>query len=266
MKTLLKQSLLLFGVFCMLSTLSAQKTHEISISAGQQIVVQQLLGKITIKESSGSILLIEASGIQDLPEKAKGLKEIYGGGMDNTGIGLNITESGKMILISGATKRSEEATYILNVPASASLKIDYTSPFGYDDIEVQGFAGELEVKMLNAGINLNNVTGPLTIHTINGDINIDFKTLNQKSPTSITSINGEVEVTLPSVTPVNLKLSAMHGEIYSDCDIKFEKKSEPKDNEWTMIGGNLNSNGSMNGGGVELSISSINGSIYLRKK
>jgi len=33
-----------------------------------------------------------------------------------------------------------------------------------------------------------------------------------------------------------------------------------------MIGGNSNNTGKINGGGVELSLSTINGSIYLRKK
>lgn len=265
MKTIAKQTLLILAALLVATIGTAQQKHEVTVSAGQQIVLQQLLGEIIIKDHSGSTLLIEATELEPLPEKAEGLQEIYGGGMDNTGMGLNIQESGKMVIISGATKRSEDATYVFYVPASVNMKVDYSSPFGYEDLVVKGFSGELEVKTLNSGIELENVTGPMTIHTINGDIKLDFKTLDQGSPSSITSINGELEVMLPTSTPVDLKLSCMHGEIYTDCDIEMEKKDEPK-GEWVMIGGNSKSSGTMNGGGVELTLSTINGSIFLRKK
>lgn len=266
MKTITKPFLMVLMTFLITTALIAQNKHEVSVDAGQQVVIQKLLGKIIIKDHSGSNLLIEASDLPALPEKAKGLKEVYGGGMDNSGIGLNIQESGKLIIVSGATKRSEEATYVFHVPASVNMKVDYSSPFGYDEIEVNGFSNELEVTTLNEGIALENVTGPMTIHTINGDINLDFTTLNQQSPSSISSINGEMEVKLPASTPVDLKFSCMHGEIYTDLDIELEKKDEPKKGEWVNIGGNSNSKGTMNGGGVELTLSTINGSIYLRKK
>ncbi len=250
-----------------IGTLSvAQQKHEVNVTTGQKIVIENLLGKIIIKNHSGSNFVIEGNKMAELPEKAKGLKEIYGGGADNTGIGLNVKQSEKLIMVSGATKRSEDATYTFLVPGNVNLKIDYSSPFGYDDIEVNGFSGELEVSMLNEGIDLEKVTGPMTIHTINGNIDIDFKSLNQKSPSSITSINGEVNITIPSSTAVDLKLSTMHGEIYTDCDIEFESKSDNKESHLTMIGGHSKTNGKLNGGGVELTLSSINGSIYLRKK
>ena len=147
-----------------------------------------------------------------------------------------------------------------------SVKIDYYSPFGYDDLKVIGFSQELEVKTLNAGIELTEVTGPLTIHTINGNIKTDFKSLNQESPTSLTSINGDIDITVPSSTNADLKLGTMHGEIYTDCDIEFEKKDDKSESGWVMIGGHSNTDGKLNGGGVELTLNTINGSIYLRKK
>ncbi|MBL7105435.1 MAG: hypothetical protein ISS18_13995 [Bacteroidales bacterium] len=263
-----KLNRILIGVviFAIASTFAKAQNYELAVTNGQKIVVKGLLGKIIIKSHSGTKLLIETKGYKDVPEKAKGLKEIYGGGIDNTGIGLSVKESGKIIMIGGASKRSEDAKYTFFVPDNVSMKIDYSSPFGYDDIEVADFSGELEVEMLNAGINLTDVTGPLTIHTINGDIKAVFHKLNQKSPSSITSINGNVEITVPASTPANLKLGTMNGEIYTDCDIKFENKNKKGDEEMIMIGGHSNTEGKLNGGGVEMTLSSINGSIYLRKK
>ncbi|MCD4697660.1 MAG: hypothetical protein K8S16_15660, partial [Bacteroidales bacterium] len=63
-----------------------------------------------------------------------------------------------------------------------------------------------------------------------------------------------------------IDFSTIHGEIYTDCDIEFERKSNPKDSDMKMIGGHSNNTGKINGGGIELTLSTINGSIYLRKK
>ena len=146
------------------------------------------------------------------------------------------------------------------------MSIDYSSPFGYEMLEVEGFSGEFEAKTLNEDISLKNVTGPMSIHTINGDVTADFSSLSEKSPTAITTINGDLEINIPASTKTTIDFGTIHGEIYTDCDIEFEKKSEEKKGDWTMIGGNSNSTGKINGGGVELSLSTINGSIYLRKK
>jgi len=259
--------ILIGAIFFAFSNAGADaQNYELTLTSGQKIVVEGLLGKIIIKSHSGSKLLIESDGYGEVPGKAKGLKEIYGGGIDNTGIGISVKESGKIIMINGASKRSEDAEYTFFVPENVSMKVDYNSPFGYDDIEVEGFSGELEVSMLNAGIELKNVTGPMTIHTINGDIKAIFSKVNQNSPTSITSINGEVEIIIPASTKANLKLSTFHGEIYSDCDIEFDNKDDRGHDDMHLIGGHSNAEGKLNGGGVEMTLSSINGSIYIRKK
>lgn len=241
----------------------AQK-YEYDAASAKKIIIENLIGEIIIKGYSGSKISIEASNIEPVSDKASGLKEIYGGKVDNTGIGLSVTESEKVIYISGASKRSEDGSYTFNIPGKISLKIDYKSPFASEDILVDGYAGELEVSILNPGIELKNITGPVTINTINGDISAAFSKLSQNSPSSVTSINGDVEIQVPSDTPANLKFRTFDGEVYTDCDVEFNKDKSSGD--LYLIGGNSSSEGRLNGGGVELSLSSINGSIFLRKK
>lgn len=246
--------------------LNAQSEYKVAASSGQKIVVENLVGGIIVKNHSGSGLIIKTDKYGELPDKAKGLKEIYNGAVDNTGIGLSVKVSGKSILVNGASKRSEEATYTFMVPNGVNVNIDYSSPFGYETLKVDGFSGELEAKTLNEDISLKKVTGPISIHTINGDVDADFSSLNQNSPTSISTINGDLEINIPASAKASIDFGTIHGEIYSDCDIEFEKKSEEEHGDWKMIGGNSSSTGKINGGGVELSLSTINGSIYLRKK
>jgi len=253
------------GAFLMMNA-SAQKQHEVTVTSGQKIVVENLLGKILVKNHNGTSLIIKTDAYGELPEKAKGLKEIYSGSVDNTGMGIAVKSSGKSIFVSGASKRSEDASYTFLVPKGVNMSIDYSSPFGYETIEVEGFSGEFEAKTLNEDISLQNVTGPMSIHTINGDVTADFSSLSQTSPTAITTINGDLEINIPASTKTTIDFGTMHGEVYTDCDIEFEKKNDEKHGDMKMIGGNSNNTGKINGGGVELSLSTINGSIYLRKK
>jgi len=246
--------------------LFAQSQYELNTTPGQKIEVENLLGKIIVENHSGNQLIIKVDKYGQLPDKAKGLKEIYNGATDNTGVGLAVKVSGKSIFVQGASKRAEEGTYTFLVPENVNMKIDYSSPFGYESVKVNSFSGEFEAKTLNEDIELNKVTGPINIHTINGNIVADFVSLSQKAPTALTSINGDVEVKVPASSKATIDFGTMHGEVYTDCDIEMEKKNNTKGDEWVMIGGQSNNTGKLNGGGVELKLSTINGSIYLRKK
>ena len=246
-------------------SMNAQK-YEVNVSEGKTIWIDGLIAKIIIRNQTTLKLVIECDGLKQSPNKANGMKEIYGGSVDNTGIGLSVTDLDNTVYISGASKRSEDAEYTFYVPEKSSLKVNYSSPFATEELEVIGFAGELEVAILNPGITLENITGPVTLHLINGDINASFKELYQGSPSSISAINGNIDLSLPPSTKANIKFSSFHGEIYSDCDVEFTRNGDEKSKDLHFIGGHNNSEGKLNGGGVELSLSSINGSVYLRKK
>lgn len=256
---------LLIGLSTTISTLFGQESFKQATGQATQLIIQQLDGKINVVEYSGSDLVIESDRTVEIPEKAKGLKPIgVNGSTDNTGLGLNINQSGTTINVKGAIKQSSQAEYTFKVPKGLKCKIDYTSPFAHDDIEINGFSSELDISTLNSGINLEKVTGPLLINAINGKINIKFSTVNQDAPVSVTAINGEIDVELPSNTSANLNLSTIMGEIYTDFDISFDKKDE--ETGLTYIGGGRDIEGKINNGGIDILLKTINNNIYLRKK
>jgi hypothetical protein len=235
-----------------------------SLKNAKKIEIGQLAGNVKIVGASGSELVIKADGLTELPERAKGLKPLSAGGTDNTNIGLNYTETGDIISFLGATRQSSEASYTFMVPEGIAVKLDYTSPFTSSDVEVNDFKNELEISTMNGGINCDNVTGPLIFDVINGNITIVFSALNQNSPMSIKSINGEVDLTMPSGAKADFDLSSLQGDIFTDLDIAIDKKGREEGERF--LGGMNNIKGKLNGGGVKVTVSSINGNLYLRKK
>ncbi len=79
------------------------------------------------------------------------------------------------------------------------------------------------------------------------------------------TINGEIDLSIPTNSKVDLELNTLHGDIFTDLDIELEK-AKKEYNDLNFLGGSGDTKGKLNGGGVKLNVSSINGNIYLRKK
>ncbi len=264
MKTLV--ILILIGLNSVNNTFNTySQSFKQAVGQEEQVVVQGISGQILIVEYNGTDLEIETDGDYEVPEKAKGLKPIgSNGATDNTGLGLMVASEGSKIIVTGVTKQSSEGKYTIKIPKGLNCKIDYKSPFADDDISIEGFSSELEISTLNSDINIEKVTGPLLLNSINGEINIKFVEVNQDAPISVTAINGDIDVEIPSNTPANLNLNSLMGEVYTDFDIDFKKADNDKG--LTYIGGGRDIKGEINGGGVDIMFKTINNNIYLRKK
>jgi hypothetical protein len=231
-------------------------------NAIKKVVIKDLLAEIRIVGSQGNEIVIDAKGLEGIPERAKGLKPLYGNGcMDNTGAGVAANESGGVLTICGASKGSEDASFVFTVPKGISISIDYNSPFANENIEVKDMEGEVEASTLIADIKCSNVTGPLVLNSTSGNIDVSISTLNQDSPTSISLISGDLDITLPANSAANLDMNALTGGVYTD----FEFKIDSNTGNLRRIGGNSIET-KINGGGVDLNLSCTSGNIYLRKK
>jgi len=154
----------------------------------------------------------------------------------------------------------------LKIPQDVKLKIGTVND---GEIYVENVTGELEVTNVNEKITLNNISGSVVANTVNGDIIVTFIKLDVNAPMAFSTLNGDVNVTLPADTKANLKLKSDNGEIYSDFEVaidktpgKIDKTSTPgmykiKKDDWVY--------GKINGGGAEMLMKNMEGNIYLKK-
>jgi DUF4097 and DUF4098 domain-containing protein YvlB len=139
-----------------------------------------------------------------------------------------------------------------------NLAIEITSGCERNNaISIINMKNEIDIKSCH-NIDLKNVTGPLVLSTISGDINITYSSINSSKSSSINSISGEIDITLPVKTSTDLELRTVSGAFYSDFDFSESQKNLRK------VGGN-EINYSLNGGGFKFAIGSVSGNIYLRK-
>lgn len=125
---------------------------------------------------------------------------------------------------------------------------------------------ELEVKSLDAGVTLTEVSGPVIVNSTSGEITIKFSEYSQQGPSMISSIASEIDVSLPASSKTDLALSSVTGEIFTDLDLKMQSRAGKEQDLQYLGGGNSTIRASLNGGGASLTIRSTASNIYLRKK
>ncbi|WP_343034138.1 DUF4097 family beta strand repeat-containing protein [Fulvivirga lutimaris] len=254
------------GLTCLAITLglgqiNAQNSNEykLDMSSGK-LIVKELDEVEFVASSNGSVVITNRDNDREKSERAKGLRLINGLGLeDNTGIGLNVEKTSGGATVSQIS-RNGSGEYIIKVPKGVTIVFENGSVYS-KGVSFKNITSEIEVTTTHCDVRLDNVTGPMTVSTVHGDIDGAFSAVSQANPISIVSAHGDIDLGIPSGTKANFTISTNWGEIYSDLDIEIEKNAE------SMKRYNQNKvNGKMSGGGVSMNISSTHGSIYLRKK
>ena len=225
--------------------------------------IENLFTDINIQGGTGSEIRIQTNNYEGEPEKAAGLRPLTAIGPDNSGIGLNINQAGNTVTISGTHRNRNHTDYHLMVPANMKLRINYGS-FRSDDILVRGMSNEVEIKSQVGDLKFVDVTGPIIASTLSADINIVFSSLNQASPSSISSVSGDIDITLPKNSRGDFKLITVSGDVYTDFDFNMVDNNSRNQAWWGGWGG-TNATAQLNGGGVEFSVKSVSGDIFIRK-
>lgn len=243
-------------------TLSAQE-YKVPKSSGR---LELHIGSVTVEGTTGNdIIFTSKDGHDDKDDRATGLVAINGSGLqDNTGLGINVTTKGDAVVV-GQLQKTKSPDIKVMVPKGVVISYDYESQYG-GEAKFKNLENELEISAQYNGIELDNVTGPVTAKTIYSSIDANFAT-NVKGPISLISIYSTVDVTLPVTLKADLNMKTSYGEMYVSPEFKIEMdKTMDKDHD-DMV--NMSSNrvtGKINGGGMKVDLRSDYSKIYLRKK
>ncbi|MEP0985830.1 DUF4097 family beta strand repeat-containing protein [Ekhidna sp.] len=257
MKTIIAGLILLTSV----NVMAQEKnfTYQVKGNAAETwLEIENLFADIKIEGTSGSEIKIESKNYKGLPEKAKGLKPLSATGPENTGIGLSISQDGNKISLSGAHRKADDADYTLYLPKNLKVKINYNS-WQAGDVVIKGMAGEVEAKSQVGDLKFIDVTGPIVAHTLSSDLEVTFTSLSSMSPSSLSSTSGDIDVTFPGSVKGTFKMSTVSGGVYTGFDFDFGE-----DAKLNRVGGQ-NATGKLNGGGVEVTLRTVSGDIYVRK-
>jgi hypothetical protein len=247
-------------VILMIMLASGLHAQEYKVARNSGKLVIKEVNHVTIEGYNGNeIVFSSLDGPKKKDARAEGLRSVSSMGLeDNTGFGIAVQETQGVVEVYQMKKMDGTRLKIM-VPKGVSISVSHSSPYG-GGIKFKNVESEIEVSTVHNGVHLENVTGPLTIKTVHGAIEAVFGS-NLKSPLSLASAHGLIDITVPAATKANVKLSTSYGEIFVDPAIKIELGEK---SDWVKYGSNK-VNGTINGGGLDLSLSSAHGNIYIRK-
>lgn len=180
-------------------------------------------------------------------------------------LGLTIEEENNELEI-GTESWHQAVDLRIQVPADSTLEL---SCINDGDIVVRGVRGEMELSNTNGEISVTGAASPVVAETVNGDITIVFTRLESKRPLAFSTLNGNLDLTLPAALAADLALRTDNGDIYSDFEIKFldtpTRRAESREGGRYRIEIEKLVRGRINGGGPELSLKTFNGDIVLRR-
>jgi len=254
MKSKLLITVLLFAA----GVAQAQKEYKLAKSSGTLEIVD--VNDVMIEQASGNEIIFSSRDVDFEDDKrAAGLRAVSSYGLeDNTGLGISVQDKGTSIEVR-QLKKMDGPEITIKVPKGVVVSYKHSSPHG-SGFKVKNLENELNVSTVHNEVELENVSGPLNIKTVHGEINATLSA-NLKSPINISSVHGHVDVSMPVATKASLQLSTSWGEIFIDPELKIEI-----DKKGDMVEYSDHFSGKMNGGGIDVQLSSTHNNVYLRKK
>lgn len=250
--------MLVFGL-AILSALSVKaQDYKIAVQNTKEgkLTLNDFPNDLPVEGYSGSEIIITSDLPEKPPARAKGLQPVYSSGTDNTGLAIAVEKNGSNVTLQCLLPITKSANYKIKVPDN--FNIDVNNECGHaGHVTVRNIKGEVAIKNCG-GISLKNVSGPLVLSTISGDIDVAFASLAKERSISIASISGEIDVTVPATTGMDVEIETISGSIYSDFDFPSDDKKMKR------IGGN-SVKSQLNGGGADVKLNNVSGSIYLRR-
>jgi Putative adhesin len=140
--------------------------------------------------------------------------------------------------------------YTLTVPRGARLdEIKLIN----GSLDVTGVSGEVRAECINGRLEAHNLSGQARLSTINGRLDARFDQL-AGSPVELNSVNGSVELTIPSDSKAEIEASTVSGNIDNDFGLHVIHHR--------FVGHDLR--GELAGGGTRIELKNVNGRIEVR--
>jgi DUF4097 and DUF4098 domain-containing protein YvlB len=121
-------------------------------------------------------------------------------------------------------------------------------------IETGALGGDVDAKTVNGSISVS-AAGIARAKTVNGSITASLGRADWSGPLEFKTVNGAITIDLPSDTSAEVKAETLNGDISTDFPMTIMGRVSRR-----HLSGTIGS-----GGGRELSLKTVNGSIRLRR-
>ncbi len=146
-----------------------------------------------------------------------------------------------------------EVEFRLMVPRTAILdEIETVN----GSVTVSNFTNYTKISAVNGNVKATNLRGTANMETVNGTVEADFDQLESGSKISLNTVNGRVNLTIPSDSNATIKADTVNGSIKNDFGLPVRKGE--------YVGKDLY--GKIGNGDVQIKLESVNGGLSIARK
>jgi len=145
----------------------------------------------------------------------------------------------------------DDVSLEITVRVPNGVKVDVSSVNGR--LEIDGVTAEVEAHTVNGGIEARSSGGPVNASTVNGDIDVRMGTVGSGN-LDFSTTNGSIEVTVPDGLNADVTMRTVNGSVGADFPMTVNGRINPR-----RIAATIGK------GGLRIDLSTVNGSIDLRK-
>lgn len=229
-----------------------------SVPAGAWIVVRSANGPISVKAASGRTA--EITGVKRAERGGDPAvvrftsKPLANGGIlvcalwgessecdENSYHSRNDSDHGR--------RNNVEVEFTVSLPAGVNVRAGSVN----GRVEVAGATAEVVASTVNGDVRAASSGGPVRANTVNGDVRASMRTLGT-GDLNYKTVNGSIELELPASLDADVELRTVNGGFETDFPMTLSGRVSPR-----RLSGRIGS------GGRDLRVTTVNGSIRLRK-
>lgn len=146
-----------------------------------------------------------------------------------------------------------EVEYRLTVPRTAVLN-DIETVNG--SVSIANAANMTKASAVNGEVHGTNLRGTANLSTVNGTVVANFDQLQTGGKISLNTVNGTVDLMIPSDANATIKADTVNGSISNDFGLPVRKGE--------YVGRDLH--GKIGSGDVQIRLNSVNGALSIKRK
>jgi hypothetical protein len=219
-----------------------QKSYR--IAAGGPVRVGNVSGDVIVRGYDGDAIIV------------KGYKE--GPDRDRLDVEDRGTDGRVDIGVHYPTNCNCDASirFEVQVPRSTKYNFDRVSSVS-GNVEVSQVSGRVYASSVSGQVRVRDVSGSVSAKSVSGNVDVEVRRLEGASDDmKFSSVSGNVEVSMPSEIDADVDMSSLSGGIRTDFPIEVTKE---------RYGPRTNARGRLGNGSRRLQMSSVSGSLNLRR-
>jgi DUF4097 and DUF4098 domain-containing protein YvlB len=222
------------------------------LSAQGRVEIDNINGPVHITGWDRNEVKVDAVKSAWTKERLDETKIVINAGQDNISIRTEYPSHDHTFNFGGDSERHNPGSveYTITVPRQARLD-EIKLINGH--LDLQEVSGEVRASCINDRLQVRNLQGPADLKTINGELDAAVDQL-LAFELKLSSVNGRLQVILPSDAKAEIEASTVSGGISNDFGLPASGHQ--------FVGHSLH--GQLGGGGTRVKLSNVNGSIEIR--